>query len=169
MDIKKKLLTAHDKATTEAIVAYVGSDPDRFAILAELFFSGEYRVTQRAAWSFSYCIRETPGLITPYFKRLLDNLDKPGHHVAVIRNTMRLLQDVEVPKRYQGRVMQAAFRFLEDVKTPVAVKAFSLTVLENLSSLYPDILPEIRVVVEAQWDRATPALRVRARRILRPD
>ncbi len=37
--------------------------------------------------------RERRELIRPYFKTLLDNLDKKGLHDAVICNTVRVLQD----------------------------------------------------------------------------
>ena len=99
----------------------------RFAILIGLFFKGEYRITQRAAWPLSYCVRAHTGLIQPYFKPLLDNLERKDLPVAVVRNTLRLLQDVDIPVRYHGRVMSLCFDFIQSVETSIAVKAFSLT------------------------------------------
>jgi hypothetical protein len=107
-------------------------------------------------------------LVGPYFKPLLDNLARKDIHVAVIRNTLRLLQDVDIPKRYHGRVMSTCFDFIQSVETPIAVKAFSLTVLANLSSLYPEIRGELKLIIEEQWEHATPAFRSRAKKILRP-
>src|SRR6185312_9479450 len=100
MDLSKLLRAEHSKKQTDRIVGYIGSDRDRFAGLMKLFFEGEYRITQRAAWPLSYCVRQHPGLITPYYKRLLDNLGRKDIHPAVIRNTLRLLQDVSIPKRF---------------------------------------------------------------------
>jgi hypothetical protein len=97
----------------------------------------------------------------------LDNLEKPGNHVAVTRNTMRLLQDVDIPKKYQGRVMNSCFEFIQAPETPIAVKAFSLTVLQHLSGEYPDILPELKLIIEEQWEQAPPAFRSRAKKILK--
>lgn len=167
MDILKLLTAEHSKQQTDRIVRYIGNDPDRFAVLIDLFFRGEYRITQRAAWPLSYCVRAHPELIQPYFKPLLANLARKDIHIAVIRNTVRLLQDVDIPKRYRGQVMNLCFEFLQTPSTPVAVQAFSLTILQHLSREYPDILPELRVIIEDQWDRATPAFRSRARRILK--
>ncbi|MBN9380479.1 MAG: hypothetical protein J0H74_06925 [Chitinophagaceae bacterium] len=167
MHLEKLLAEEHSKQQCDRIVQYVGRDKDRFAELMRLFFKGEYRITQRAAWPMSYIVRQYPGLITPYFKKLLDYLDKPGIHTAVIRNTVRLLQDVEVPSRYQGRVMSRCFDYVAAPETPIAVKAFSLTVLENLSKKYPDILPELKELIESQWDQAPPAFRSRAKKVLK--
>jgi hypothetical protein len=167
MNLKAALAKEHSKRQCDRIVKYIGDDPGRFAGLMELFFHGEYRIVQRAAWPMSYCVRAHPALIRPYFKRLLDYLDKPGNHIAVVRNTVRLLQDVEIPGRFHGRVMDSCFRFLQSPATPIAVKAFSLTILENMTKDYPDILPELKLIIEEQWEKSTPAFRSRARKIIR--
>ena len=112
-------------------------------------------------------MRNHPELIKPYFKQLLDNLDRKDLHVAVIRNTVRLLQDVTIPAKFQGRVMTRCFEFIQDPETPIAVKAFALTVLSNLSADYPEIRGELRLIVEDQWEHATPAFRSRAKRVLK--
>jgi len=167
MDILESLKQEHSKKQTDRIVAFVGADKRRFARLIDLFFKGEYRITQRAAWPLSYCVRAHPELIEPYIKLLLDNLARKDIHVAVIRNTVRLLQDVDIPKKHQGRVMSTCFDFLQSPETPVAVKAFSLTILSNLSKEHPDIGGELKLIIEEQWERSTAAFRSRAKRALR--
>ncbi len=91
---------------------------------------------------------------------------KPNLHNAVKRNTMRLLQQIEIPKPLQGEVMNCCFNFIEDPKEAVAVKAPSLAVLENLSKLYPEILPEIKLIIEARWAYETAAFKSRAKKIV---
>src|SRR5579863_10328550 len=167
MDLVKLLRAEHSKRQCDRIVAYIGSDKDRFAQLIELFFRGEYRMTQRAAWPLSYCVQRHPELITPYYRQLLDNLGRKDIHVAVIRNTVRLLQDVSIPKRWHGRVMSICFDFVADVQTPIAVKAFSLTILSHLSADYPEIRGELKLSIEEQWEQSTPAFRSRAKKILK--
>lgn len=148
-------------------MTWIGGDKERFKALLELFFEGEYRITQRAAWPLSYCVRHHPELIVPYYRRLLDNLGRKDIHVAVIRNTVRLLQDVNIPKKWHGRVMSICFDFIGDPGTTIAVKAFSLTILSNLSADYPEIRSELKLVIEEQWEQATPAFRSRARKVLK--
>ena len=167
MDLQILLAAEHSKKQCDRIVKYIGANPERFGQLVQIFFRGEYRITQRAAWPLSYCVRLHPELIRPYFKPLLDNLARKDIHVAVIRNTLRLLQDVDIPKRYHGRVMSICFDFIQSVDTPIAVKAFSLTVLQHLAVDYPEIRGELRLIIEEQWEQATPAFRSRARRILK--
>jgi hypothetical protein len=166
MDLLKEIEKEHSKTQCEKIVKFVGGDKDRFAKLMQLFLKGEYRVTQRAAWPMSICVEKHPGLITPYYKQIIPLLQKPGVHGAVVRNIVRLLQFVTIPKRYHGQVMSICFDFIADVETAPAVKASSLTILETLSAIYPDIKPELKLIIEERWQYETAAFRMRAKRIL---
>src|SRR6185437_481863 len=167
INIHQLLLQEHSKKQTDRIVRYIGNDKTRFAELIELFFKGEYRIMQRGAWPLSYCVRAHPELIRPYFKAILDNLARKDIPVAVVRNIVRLLQDVEIPRRYHGRVMSTCFEFIQQPETPIAVKAFSLTILGDLAARYPDIRSELKLIIEEQWEHATPAFRSRARKVLK--
>jgi hypothetical protein len=166
MDLLKAVEKEHSKTQCEKIVRYVGNDKERFAELMQLFLKGEYRTTQRAAWPMSICVQNHPELIAPYYKQILPLLQKTGLHIAVVRNIVRLLQYVNIPKRYHGQIMNCCFDFVADHETAAAIKAFSLTILENLSTVYPDIKPELKLLIEERWPYETAAFKVRAKKIV---
>lgn len=163
MDLKAAILKEHSKEQCRRIVTYVGKDTTRFAELMKLFLSGEYRVTQRSGWPLSYCVQDHPELIAPYFKKLLAFLKRTDVHKAVERNIMRMLQDVDIPERFEGEIMDACLRYIADPKAEVATKAFSLGVLKNLVKKYPDILPEIKMIIESRINDETAAFKSRAK------
>lgn len=167
MKLREQILKEHSKANCDKIVKWVGSDQQHFDELFDLFINDEYRVVQRAAWPLSYCVRNYPALIKKHFARLLKNLKKTGIHDAVKRNTVRLLQDVDIPEKYHGDVMDTCFRYIASPDEPVAIKAFSLTILQNLSRFYPEIKNELKVIIEERWDYETAAFRSRAKKILK--
>lgn len=80
---------------------------------------------------------------------------------------MRLLQDIDIPKRYQGTVMNRCFGYIISPSEKPAVKAFSLTVLQNLSNQYPEIKQELKTVIEDRWDIESAAFKSRARKIVK--
>jgi len=149
------------------IIKWIGNDEQRFGQLVKLFFKGEYRLTQHAAWPMSHCIRNYPFLANPFFKKFIDQLSDSKAHIAAKRNIVRLLQFVDVPGRFQGKLMDCCFRFISDPEEAIAVKAFSLNILSKMGDLFPEILPEIKSVIEARWDFETPAFHSRAKKILR--
>lgn len=166
MDLEQALLAEHSKAQRIRIVDYIGNNPERFASLMQLFLRGPYRVTQRAAWPVSYCIEYYPELIRPWYPKLFKKLEEPNTHIAVKRNILRAFQFVTIPKRHQGRVMNLCFDAIVDPQAAIAVKAFSLSILQNLVKEYPDIAGELQTIIEERWDQETPAFRSRARKLL---
>lgn len=168
MDLRKTILAAHSKAQTEKIVQWIGSNQQRFDELFSLFLHDEeYRVVQRASWPLSNAAEAHPSFITPHFSGLLSNLEKPGLHDAVIRNTVRILQFVTIPEKFQGAIMNLCFDYITDPKEKPAVKASSLTVLQNLSRQYPEIKNELKIVIESQWENESAAFRSRATKLLK--
>ena len=165
-NLREEILKEHSKAQCNRITAWVGDDQKRFDELFHLFLQDDYRVTQRAAWPLSYCVANHPSFIKKRFPELIKNLYKPGLHDAIKRNTVRILQAIDIPKKYQGEVMNICFQYVASPTEAVAIKAFSLTILGNLAKLYPDILPEIKLLIEEQLPNQTAAFISRAKRLL---
>ena len=166
MDLKKTILERHSKSNCNKIVNWVGDSQKRFDELFDLFLNSEYRINQRAAWPLSYCVINHPGLISKHFSRLVKNLHKPGIHDSVKRNTVRLLQHISIPKKFHGEIMDICFQYVASPQEPVAIKAFSLTVLHHLSHVYPEIRNELRLIIEERWPHETAAFRSRAKKLL---
>ena len=164
MNIRTALLTEHSKSQVLKIVKYIGNDRTRFDTLMQLFLNDEYRVCQRAAWAVSVCAETHPEWMRSYIPVMLDNLNKKVHP-AVIRNTIRLLQFTDIPKKEHGRVADICFRYLADPGTPVAIRVFSMTVLSSLSEVYPEIKNELKLIIEEQLPYATPAFKSRLKQI----
>jgi len=169
MNIREELLKQkiHFKEDALRITAYACASPKHFTDLMDCFLSNEYRVAQRAAWSVSWAARSKPALITPYIKQLVAQLSRTDVHNAVIRNSVRILEDIEIPEDLHGDVMNACFAFIEKPSTPVAIKAFSLTTLHNLSAHYPEIKQELKLIIEERIDTETAAFKSRAKKILK--
>jgi hypothetical protein len=167
MTLRDQLLKEHSKANCNTIVQWIGDSQQRFDELFALFLNDEYRVVQRASWPLSYAVIAHPKFIQKHFTKLLKNLQKPEVHVSVKRNTIRLLQYIQVPQRFQGRVMNICFEFISSPDEAVAVKAFALTVLENLSKQYPEIKSELKTIIEDRWDYESAAFKSKAKKILK--
>jgi hypothetical protein len=147
-------------------VRYIDGDPVRFRELMDSFFGDTYRVSQRAAWVVSCCAENAPELIKPYFGRLIEQLERDDAHQAVRRNAVRTLQFVDIPKRLHGRTFDACYTLVNDPEQPVAIRAFALTVAAKIAEGFPELLDELRVLVEKHAPHTTIAFRIRAKRVL---
>ena len=167
MNLRNELLKEYSKAQCNKIVQWVGDSEKRFEDLFNLFLNDVYRVNQRAAWPVSYCVIAHPKFIKNYFEKLIKNLHKPNLQDAIKRNSIRLLQHVDIPEKFQGEIMEICFGYVASQSEPVAVKVFSLTVLGNLAKKYPEIIPEIKVLIDEQLPHQSAGFKSRSQKLLK--
>lgn len=148
MNIRERLEAEHSKTLTTAIVNYIGSDKKRFKELMNIFFGGEYRMTQRAAWPMSYVAIEQPQLLDPYFDKLIKQLQMPDNHPAIARNILRVLQEIEIPEKYWGALVDLSFKIIISETQPAAIRAFAITVAAKISKNYPELKNELLMILK---------------------
>ena len=167
MNLRTEILKEHSKAQCSKIVKWVGADQKRFDELFNLFLNDEYRVVQRAAWPVSNSVIAHPAFINKHWSKLIRNLEKPDLHNAVKRNSIRLMQDIEIPEKYHGEIMNICFKYLESPTEALAVKVFSMSVLGDLAKKYPEIKSELKLLIEDQLPHQTAGFKSRAKKILK--
>jgi len=169
MNIKELLLKekVQDKELALKIASFAVESPENFDNLMQCFLDTDHRLAQRAAWCVSWAAKKNPQMITPHLSALVAQLPRKDVHDAVIRNSLRILEAVEIPETLHGEVMDACFKLIETHETPVAIKAFALTTLYNLTKFYPEIKPELKLVIEERKEHETIAFRARANKIIK--
>jgi dihydroorotase len=168
MGIRAEILKEHSKQNAEAITQWVSASRQRVGQLMELFLHDEYRVVQRLAQVVGKLADTHPQLIAPHLPQLVQRMNEAGVHVAVKRNVVRTLQYVDIPEALHGEVMNTCFDLLADPNETVAVRAFAMSVLDKLSTQYPEIRQELKVIIEDVLEQGcTAAFRARARMVLK--
>ncbi len=166
MNIREQLLEEHSKINALKVAHYACVSENNFKELIKCFTSDNYVLAQRAAWSVSWAAAEKPEMVYPHIKALVAVLKKKNVHPAVVRNSVRVLLQLDIPQKYHGEVMNACFQFLETATTPVAIKVFSLTTLLHLSEHYPEIKHELKLVIDENLPNETAAFAARAKKVL---
>ncbi|MEN8251882.1 MAG: hypothetical protein ABFS32_23375 [Bacteroidota bacterium] len=164
MNLKEEILKADFIGNTLSAAVTIGDDKKKFAELMKFFFSAESIYSQRASWVMAHVTDKHPELITPYLDRLVKNLFNPLPD-ATKRSSVRLLQFIDIPERLWGEVIEICFQFISSNEA-AAIKAFSMTVLFNLTKQVPDIAHELKIVIEDQIPYATPGVKNRSLKIL---
>jgi hypothetical protein len=168
MNIREELLSdqTQSKALALRVRDFACASEENFGMLMECFVASDYTLAKRAAWSVRWAAESRPELIYPYINLLVGQLNRGEVHDAVIRNSLKILENVIIPEEFHGEVMDACFGFIQDRKSPIAVKAFSLSILFNLSKIYPEIRNELGIIIEENMEFETAAYRSRGAKIL---
>lgn len=167
VNLRAEILREHSKRQVVKIALWVGNDRARFGKLMALLLHGERRVTQRASWIISHCAENHPELITPWLSAMVKKMQVPGVHDAVKRNVVRILQNAEIPRFLLGTVVSVCFEYLTSPTSPIAVKAYSMTVLLHATEMEADLKNELRASIEQTLPNLSPALRARGRIVLK--
>ena len=168
MNIRTTLMAdpMQSKQRATEVAAYACLDSANFQELMDCFLADDYRLTQRAALSVRIAAIQHPEMIAPHMGSLVDQLSRTDIHDAVIRNSVRILEEIEIPAELHGKVMDACFGFIQNRQIAIAIRAFSLTILYNLSKIYPEIKKELGIIIEETMEFEKPAIRARGRKIL---
>lgn len=84
------------KNKVQKVLEQIQQKPDLLPELISSFLQGPSAVTQRASWVITYCAERDYPFIKPYLPLMIEKLKEPGISDAVKRNTVRLLQFVEI-------------------------------------------------------------------------
>jgi len=166
LNLREELLTEYSKNQSIKLADWIGNDANKFAELMRLMLQDtDEKVMQRAAWVFSFCTRKYPDLVKPYLKEMIENLEKPVHD-AVKRNSLRALAEIDIPDELLGLTVDICFHFLVSADAAIAIKAFSMKVLENICKKEPELLAELKLVVEERLPFESKAFQSVGRKIL---
>jgi hypothetical protein len=166
-DLENEILREHSKRQAVAIARWVGHDKIRFRNLMTLLLHGDYLVTQRAAWIVSECAQHRPELIIPWLGQLLTRMQEPGVHVAVPRNVLRVFESIRIPSALQGKVVTLCFDYLVEPSSPIAIHAYSMSILLRIAEEEPDLRNELRAAIERLLPTGSPGVNARARKVLK--
>src|SRR5690606_28069393 len=116
----------------------------------------------------SYVAEAHPEAVCPYLPALTECLNDTAAPVALRRNVMRVMQFLLIPESLHDIVLNHAFSFLQDENETVAVRAFSMTVIQRISVHYPELQNELKLILEhaLAHQELSPGFINRAKKIL---
>lgn len=142
MNLIEHLELENSKKNWHQVIDYVGKDPIKFRAIVQLFIHGEPHIVQRIGQPFGSIVERHPPLILPYLDELIDYL-KTNPIDAVKRNCMRSFQWITIPDDQLGDLFDIGMLYLRTQAEPIAVKAFSMTVLRQICTRYPELTNEV--------------------------
>lgn len=163
-EIKDLLDGPQRKTQRNEVISFIGSDAEKMKALMSFFLDSQWhwRYNQKAAWPVGYIGRKQPKLIRPYIEQMVKTLKNPSHD-AVARNTLAIMQEIEIPEAVEGELYERCFEYLTDPKAAIALRAFSITVMSRIALKYEDLRSELIAEINEHLPYGTAAFKVRAR------
>lgn len=165
MNIEQQLMAELSRRNTDRIAAEIGDDAEKFEELMRFVFSRSAKLSMRAAWVMSSITDRHPAMLAPYLTELVDRMDE-FEHPGTRRNIMRYFSEQkEIPEALQGTLYDMCWKWMISVQTPIAIRAYSMRILYQISLAFPELQHELLLVLSELNEAEMPAIKSVARQI----
>lgn len=142
MDFLSQLNTDSSRANIDLMVDAIGKNEKYFLEVYKYMLLNHYPVSARAARVIDHCCEKHPELFYLIFDDMLQQV--PTFEIdGVKRQFVRMLTRYDISDKYQGKVLDLCLGYIEDARQAIAVRAFSMYVVYNISEKEPELKPEL--------------------------
>jgi hypothetical protein len=166
MDFIKILSKEHSIDNALDISSFLIKNPSKISDFFEIYWGNDIMITQRAALVIIELTNWRPKLIKPFVEPMILKLKKEGINDAIKRNTVRILAEFPIPEHMEGETIQICFNYLNNPSEAIAIKVFSMTILERMVAKYPELKPELIYAIETGMEFGSAGYRSRGGKIL---
>jgi hypothetical protein len=115
--------------------------------LVKLALEKDALLSSRAMWVLTHCSDIDPTCVKPYYASLILNLKNKSLHNGVIRGTLRLFQEQDVPTEHQSFLLDKCYEYVKNPAEAIAIRSFAITVIYQISKSYPELLNELKLLL----------------------
>ncbi len=144
-------------------------NPVIFNKLLEYSYSKDKKLAFRASWTLTKVCDKFPELIYPHLADIVESLPMFDNE-SVQRSFLRIisLSDmVNLSSRHHGILADHCFSMLRSGQSAIAIKAYSMEILYNLSVIYPALGNELSSCVRILMEDASAGIIARGKSVLK--
>lgn len=162
-----ELLKARSKKTIVEAATMVAEDSGLFDGLLKTMLESNSKAASTAAWIMSDAVDISGSLPPHILPGLIRLLMHQKNSDGVKRNITKIFQCINIPESCRWDIADICMNCLVSKNETVAVKAYSITVLQSLIKYIPEIKEEVVFEVERQMPYSSPAFTVRGKAFLK--
>lgn len=168
LTIQQQLYLEHSAQNADRIAKYISDHPEHLEELATILCGSDQLAAQRSGQVLKYAVEKYDIVLSAQqTKPLIHHIFAPTTHDAVVRNTLSILQKhVVIPSEVEGELYDFCIHSIAVLKSPIAVRAFAMGVAYRIASPYPELLNELKIILEEVLIHAEKGVLSRARNIL---
>lgn len=137
-------------------------------LLLKFSLEGDSTLSFRASYALTKIEEAKPGELKPFYGRLISSLPSLIH-VGVTRSFLKILTLTrldELDQKHYGVLADSCFGWLNDSKSAIAIKAYSMELLYNLTFIYPELSVELSASLARNIEEGSAGVKARGRQIL---
>ena len=154
------------KKDVEIIVEEIFEYPQSLSALIEVLVQGNEQQSVLASWVLTHAVDRDNSLLEPYVADVVQFLCYTKSNGAK-RSCLRALESTKINDDSKGVLIDLCFKFMLSSSDPIAVKAFSMTVIYNCAINETEVLRELQLVLEEKMLFESTGFNSRAKKIIK--
>ena len=165
MNLSEVIMAEHSKAQAAMIADIIIQKPGLLDELMKIIFAEEEPLLRRAAWPLRFIHERNKYIFNNYFPIIITKLPEIKS-IAIQRNLLYILAYSHIPEFYYGRLLDFTSKILLNTSSSVASIIYSIDIFYNLSKNEPELLNELKLMIELLIPHATAGIRSKSLRTL---
>lgn len=145
--------------------AWVLVHAGEFKGLVEIALANKKVLSMRAAAIVERVTREKENWIRPWTEEIISKLDTFSHP-GQKRNFLKIFTRMSFNEAELGLLLDYCFRAMISPKESIAVQAYSMEIIFNALNIYPELVPEYKLMLENGMPFSSKGWQARARNYL---
>jgi 8-oxo-dGTP diphosphatase len=144
-------------------------NPAIFKKLLEYSGSDDKKLAFRASWTLTKVCDRIPELLYPYLPQIVETLGMIDNE-STLRSFLRILSLSDLGKiniRQHGLLTDFCFNKLNSGFSAIAIKAYAMEILYNLSVLYPELANELAASIRILMEDGSAGITARGNMIIK--
>ncbi len=168
LDNLRQVLLLSESNIKHQTIAYINHHPEEINNIIKMSFGDIQPEGWRSAWVLSELLKKDKSIIKnpqSFIDKIIDKLDKfnsPGQ----IREFLKVLLMYDIPEKHMGKLISLSFDWLLQADADKSFKMYGMQIIYNYSKQEPDLLVELRLILEELITYESPGVINRAKKIL---
>lgn len=153
------ILTDSGRSTADMAVDVISQKNELFEEAYQLCMKQDGKMAMRAARVVWLVAENMPDLFRPYFADMVHRLDGLTHS-SVKRCMLKILTiyNLSDEEELHGLIIDACFKYMNDPAEEIAIRGYSISVLERIVKIYPEISGELMSALQILIDNGPDTL-----------
>ncbi|MCG8579736.1 MAG: hypothetical protein MI866_07460, partial [Bacteroidales bacterium] len=140
--------------------------PEDIKLLLELNMHDNPKIAWRSAYLLDLAHDINPSILDNYLELIMERTPKLSNQ-SIKRHYLRILSQHDMSDIADGQILDCCFEWLQTEETPIAVKAHCMQIIYDLTIPYPELIPELKAVLENLLPYGSKGEVNRAKKILK--
>lgn len=168
-DLQKFVNTMMSMKEAEWLATSAIENPAIFVKLLKYSGSADKKLAFRASWTLTKVCDRIPELIYPYLPQIVETLGMIDNE-STLRSFLRILSlsdlgKINIPQH--GLLTDFCFNILNSGFSAIAVKAYSMEILYNLTIIYPELANELAASIRILMEDGSAGITARGHLIIK--